>query len=124
MRKGFLGSLAGFLASAGTVLAQATTILSPAPSATPALLPAQESVTPVPANGAKPTAFLPPPPNAPDSHLWQEPVASVPGRYYMAGDYLLWWPKRDNLPPLASNAAIGDLTATAALGQPSTRVLF
>src|SRR5947207_10635433 len=107
MRKGLLGSLAGFLASACTVLAQATTTLPPAPSATPALLPVQESVTPVPANGAKPTASAPQLCTAPDSHPWHEPVASVPGRYYMSGDYLLWWPKRDNLPPLATNAAIG-----------------
>ena len=104
MCKGLLGSLGGLLASAGLVLAQAPTTVSPALSPTPALLTAQESVAPVPANGSKPAVSPAQTAGPAEAPLWHEPVASAPGRYYMAGEYLLWWPKRDNLPALATTA--------------------
>jgi len=42
-------------------------------------------------------------------------------RFYVSGEYLLWFLKGDNIPPLASTSAPGDF---GILGAPSTTVLF
>ena len=43
------------------------------------------------------------------------------GRYWASAEYLLWWTKKDNLPPLVTT---GVPPGTGALGQPGTVVLF
>ena len=44
-----------------------------------------------------------------------------PPRFYASGEYLLWWIKGDNVPPLATTSAPGDF---GVLGAPSTTILF
>jgi hypothetical protein len=42
-------------------------------------------------------------------------------RFYLDGEYLLWWIKGDNLPVLATTSSVAD---TGILGAPTTTVLF
>jgi hypothetical protein len=41
--------------------------------------------------------------------------------FYGSAEYLMWWTKRDNVPPLATTSVPGD---DGILGNPTTRVLF
>ncbi len=48
-------------------------------------------------------------------------------RFYVSAEYLLWWTKGENLPPLITAGSAGDLAAGAnvgALGLPGTTILY
>jgi Putative beta barrel porin-7 (BBP7) len=44
-----------------------------------------------------------------------------PNRFYLSGEYLLWWIKDSRMPPLVTTGPVG---GTGALGAPGTTVLF
>lgn len=45
-------------------------------------------------------------------------------RFYMSGEFLLWWTKGSPLPPLVTTGSIANGGNAGALGNPDTRVLF
>lgn len=47
--------------------------------------------------------------------------ACKPNRLYLSGEYLLWWIKNSNVPPLVTTGPVG---STGAIGAPGTTVLF
>jgi hypothetical protein len=49
------------------------------------------------------------------------PTTLLNPRFYLTGEYLLWWTKGENTPVLLSTSSPGDL---GILGSPTTRVLF
>jgi hypothetical protein len=54
-------------------------------------------------------AFAPPPPSS---------------RFYVNGEYLLWWTKNDHVPPLVATGDPANGALAGTLGQPATVVLF
>lgn len=64
-----------------------------------------------------PTA-APPPPLCADAAL-----DGFSTRFWIGVDYLLWWTKGDNVPPLVTSGSPND-AVPGALGQPGTQVLF
>ena len=60
-------------------------------------------------------------PYAPFADGPAEPNAPC-GRFYVSGEYLLWWTKKDHTPPLVTTST--DPTGFGFLGQPNTVVLF
>ncbi len=44
-----------------------------------------------------------------------------PNRFYLSGEYLLWWIKNSHYPPLVTTGPVG---STGAIGAPGTTVLF
>lgn len=72
-----------------------------------------------PGPGCAPDCPPPPPPPMPEC----PPACKYVPRCYVEFEYLLWWLKKNDLPPLLTS---GDLTDTVpgALGQPHTQVLF
>src|SRR5262249_32321245 len=48
-------------------------------------------------------------------------VCGPPGRVWISGEFLLWWIKDSNLPPLVT---AGPANGTGALGAPGTVILF
>jgi hypothetical protein len=82
----------------------------------PATAPPPPGPPPYFAPGVAPTASAPP--------LF--PDATLDGfatRFWFSVDYLLWWTKGDQLPPLATTGSQSD-AIPGALGQPGTQVLF
>jgi hypothetical protein len=58
----------------------------------------------------------------PDGDVCPEPswrLCGAPGRFYVGAEYLLWWTKGQQLPPLVTTGSTAD-TVPGALGQPST----
>jgi Putative beta barrel porin-7 (BBP7) len=49
------------------------------------------------------------------------PTTTTPTRFYVGGEYLLWWTKHDQVPPLLTTSNPGDF---GFLNQPSTGVIF
>ncbi|MGA2799539.1 MAG: BBP7 family outer membrane beta-barrel protein, partial [Thermoguttaceae bacterium] len=53
------------------------------------------------------------------------PLCSPPGRYWIRGDWMMWWTSGSNLPPLVTTSPQGTLQNQAGvLGQPGTSILF
>jgi hypothetical protein len=53
------------------------------------------------------------------------PLCSPPGRFWLRGDYLMWWTSGMQLPPLVTTSPRGTPQAQAGvLGQPGTSVLY
>src|SRR5205823_3673536 len=77
----------------------------------------------------QPEPLLPGAPDAnnslhrPDSLLESEEEARVPARLWFHGEYLLWWIKDSNIPPLLTTGSPAD-PLPGALGQPHTTILF
>jgi hypothetical protein len=65
---------------------------------------------PTPADGPAPWDFGP----------GEEDGPRAP-RFYLRGEYLLWWARRDSTPPLVTTSSPAD---NGILGRPTTRVLF
>lgn len=51
-------------------------------------------------------------------------VCGNPGCFWVSGEYLYWWIKDSQLPPLITTAKPGSSLLPGALGQPGTNVLF
>lgn len=52
-------------------------------------------------------------------------VCGLPGCFWVRADYLLWWTRGQQLPPIVTTAPPGTPIGTAGLlGQPGTRILF
>ena len=94
----------------GITMAQTPT----APSAIPDSLPAKDALpcspTPSILNECKPECA-------------DRCVCGPPGRFWVSAEYLYWWTKGSNLPPLVTAGSPGD-AVPGALGQPGTRILF
>lgn len=131
MRRRLLGSVTALLAGAGAALAQAPTAPPPASPKTPPP-PAAPAPPPAgPAAGAAPLAL--PTPLAPSAcapcegavgeRLKEAPV-TLPGRVYGSAEYLLWFSKGQNLPPIVTRGPVGDPLATGIPGVPGTTILF
>src|SRR5262249_45860795 len=127
MRKGILGSLTGLLASAGLALAQ-----TPAPPPQPFVLPAKNAPE-EPGAKTSPEPIKTPPSSAPAAAAPTPPIPCDQGRHEFIGmvgrvyggvDSLLWWPKGQRLPPLATTGP--DTSPNAGtLGDPAgTTILF
>lgn len=145
MRKGFLPSVAALLAGSGLALAQAPAPQNPAAartepplfSAAPALAPASpgqkdKAVDPKAELIARPTPSDKPAPAATSSDKplpdccpdLCKPLCEVcgpPGRFWVSAEYLLWWIKTAQTPPLVTTSPDSSL---GILGQPGTRVLI
>ena len=114
MRKGFLGSLTALLTGAGLALAEP-------PVSSPGPMPAQ------PAAGSCAPMIVETLP----SQNWVPPacasdhaaVCGPPGRVWASAEYLLWWIKDSDLPPLVTSGSALD-PVPGALGQPGTTILF
>jgi hypothetical protein len=53
------------------------------------------------------------------------PLCSPPGRYWVRGDWMMWWTSGANLPPLVTTSPQGTSQDQAGvLGQPGTSILF
>jgi hypothetical protein len=53
------------------------------------------------------------------------PCCSLPGRFWLRGDYLMWWTSGMRLPPLVTTSPQGTSSADAGvLGLPTTKILF
>ncbi|MGD0516909.1 MAG: BBP7 family outer membrane beta-barrel protein [Thermoguttaceae bacterium] len=53
------------------------------------------------------------------------PLCSPPGRYWVRGDWMMWWTSGEHLPPLTTTSPLGTPQDQAGvLGQPGTSVLF
>jgi Putative beta barrel porin-7 (BBP7) len=53
------------------------------------------------------------------------PLCSPPGRFWVRGDWMMWWTNGSNLPPLVTTSPQGTPQAQAGvLGQPGTSILF
>lgn len=53
------------------------------------------------------------------------PLCSPPGRFWIRGDWMMWWTSGENLPPLVTTSPQGTPIGQAGvLGQPGTSVLF
>lgn len=105
MRKGILGCLTGLLATAGLAWAQS-------PVTTPL----------TGTDGSHPIMTAPTGPGEWAGHDGQGPCGP-PGRFWLSGEYLLWWFRNDNVPPLVTTGSPTD-AVPGALGQPTTSVLF
>lgn len=107
MRKELLGCLSGLLATAGLAWAE-----PPAPTAAP--LPGPEIMSPV---MTAPTSAGDWGAGNPDGSC------GPPGRFWIDGEYLLWWFRGDAVPPLLTTGP-AVLPSPGALGQPGTSVLY
>jgi hypothetical protein len=54
------------------------------------------------------------------------PLCSPPGRFWVRGDWMMWWTKGANLPPLVTNSTNSTLPRgqAGALGQPGTTIVY
>jgi hypothetical protein len=122
--------LAGWLGAAATASAQM------APAAPGAAAPAAPAAGPGPAPGLPPAPGCdlgpPPPITAPPSaeslppNAWSTlhpETVGVPPHFYIGAEYLLWWIKPRQAPPLVTSGNIND-AIPGALGQPGTKVLI
>jgi hypothetical protein len=121
MKKGLVGSLTALLAGTGLVVAQQ-----------PASLPAPRSAMVAPAaetghvDSAPPDSVAIDPGEVPaEGHMpWSGSGygtdGSVPGsrRFWLRADYLLWWTKQSQFPPLVTNGPTG------VIGDPTTHILL
>ncbi len=106
MRRTLLGTVAALLTGAGVALGQTPT----APSVTPA--PAPPALVSVVSEEGPSTG-----------RVLESPVTR-PGRFYADAEYLLWFGKGKNLPPLVTRGPIGDPVATTILGASGTVTLL
>jgi hypothetical protein len=120
MRSALLGSVSAVLAASAAAWAQA-----PAPVLTQASPPAAAAQ---PADMAQPADTLPAPEAtaAPDGAepRYVGPPLPPPGRFYVDGEFLLWFSKPNKLPPLVTTGRINDVSSTAAVGEPGTNIAF
>jgi hypothetical protein len=138
MRRSVLGSLVILFAGSGLIFAQSSDPSEPAEAATSA--PAQPVA--VPSNAPLPPGSLPaptllpappppiPPPPGPSPLYRVQPLfpdyATLDGfatRFWVSGDYLLWWIKDSRTPALVTAGSAYD-AVPGALGQSGTQVLF
>ncbi|HEY7428839.1 MAG TPA: BBP7 family outer membrane beta-barrel protein, partial [Gemmataceae bacterium] len=94
---------------------------TPQPAPLPPPSPSPPS-PPSPLPPPSPVAEPPPPPLAPT--LFAD--AALDGfatRFWLSADYLLWWTKGENIPPLVTTGSPSD-AVPGALGQPGTQILF
>ncbi len=116
-------SRSGYLALL-TVLVSWTTATAQTPYASAASAGPGTAVSPSDVSG--PTVCLPEV-HGGDAVSTDEPCAdsggpsSPPGRFWVSGEYLLWWIRDSHLPPLVT---AGSLTSAGILGRPGTGVLF
>jgi hypothetical protein len=149
MRKGFLSSLGILVTSAGLAVAQTgpTALSNPGPNlqgagsvpnVTPALVSGQPATQSAKSHDSCPPSELPPAPFDPGWGVWipngpnafspPEPKAPSPfdlcgpDQYWLRGDFLLWWIRRQPVPgPLV---ATGTPETGAVLGANGTSVLL
>jgi hypothetical protein len=118
MRKGFLGSMAALLAGAGLTLAQPPVPrpADAAPLAGPAIFRG--------AMGPQDNAFDegPPPPIHENAFLNDEcPCGDARARYWASLEYLLWYVRPGNVPPLLTTSSVTG--GTGVLGAPGTSIV-
>jgi hypothetical protein len=129
VRGGLFGSLIALLLAGNLALAQAPPPGGPTNPAEPTLPPPQQLLDPGPASSS-----LPPPSQLPLAGTPEggavaagcEPFPGLawrlcgpPGRFYAGAEYLLWWTKGQQLPPLVTTGSLSD-SVPGALGQPNT----
>lgn len=121
MNYAIVGSLTALLAGAGLALAEPPAPSLPAPRALAA------ATNEVPADQAVPAGPFGPPPGAVDGAGPVPPSAcslsgpcGPPERWWVGGEYLLWWLKESRFPPLLTT---GPRSSLGIIGQPGTRVL-
>jgi hypothetical protein len=129
VRKGRFGSLVALLLAGGFVVAQTPPLPGGAtPAGADRVAPGQQAI-PGPAGGSPPTLLPAPSPLAPEEDEvvpgWGPscgtglpPGARGPS-FFVGAEYLLWWTKGQELPPLATIGSPAD-TPPGALGQPGT----
>jgi hypothetical protein len=63
-------------------------------------------------------------PNPGEPSALTERVGGPPSRFWVSGEYLLWWIRDSQLPPLITTSVPGATALPGVLGQPGTTVLF
>jgi hypothetical protein len=150
MRNGFLRSVAALLAGSSVALAQAPSTSTPVRQAEPPRFiaeqpqrlpakpgvvvqtpPADTSVKPYPGTPADRPAYSPGQPGHPGNHCADHcadscgpkmcDVCGPPGKCWVSVEYLLWWFKSGQTPPLATTSPA---TSLGILGQPGTTVII
>ena len=111
MRKGFLAAVTILFASAGSAWSQEPQSSQPAPIQTSAVLQSDAAMVP---SGAISENVAPP------GRLGESLCYDNGNRLWCSAEFLLWWIKRGNVPPLATS---GTLDSLGALG-PGTTTLF
>jgi Putative beta barrel porin-7 (BBP7) len=111
MRKGFLGILSAFCICTGWAQAEPDAAAPPAPADTKAAA--------IPA-APLPSAAIPDPDQAAPCCDLKEPCGP-PGRFWVGAEYLLWWIKNDQAPPLVTTGPAS--FPVGFLGNPGTVVL-
>src|SRR5437764_1214525 len=120
MRKGFLASALSLLSATGLALAG-----PPSPNGMPAasqpslgsnVLAAPAAGTDGPAGGCELPA-------GDGGCLPAREVCGPPGRFWASAEYLYWWTKGMNIPPLVTSGSAAN-AIPGALGQPGTGTLF
>jgi hypothetical protein len=138
MRSALLGSVSALLAGAGLVFAQGpartptappqpitgTVPLIAAPVTTQTAPPtgASQPADAAPTDGA--TAGTPTASTAESEPRYMGPPLPPPGRFYVDGEFLLWFSKPNSLPPLVTTGTVGSVSSTAAVGQEGTTIVF
>ncbi len=134
MRKGLLWAVAALLAGSGLAVAEPPARMVPVPATEPPLFGADQAAKPAGKPAGAPTTALPADKAAPvkpaDPCVKDCPdpclpkcceVCGPPGRCWVSAEYLLWWIRPDNVPPLVTTSPASSL---GILGQPGTRVLI
>jgi hypothetical protein len=102
---------------------------STSPASLPTAVPASQVApsSPVSGESAPHTAFVldsKPGPNLGDPCATAEQASGAPSRFWVKGEYLLWWIKDSQLPALITTGVPGATVLPGVLGQPGTTVLF
>lgn len=116
MRKGFLGCLIVVVASAGVAFGQPADETLP----TPRVSLTAPTASPTAPGSADLHPLVPGPDGLyPDMGLPGD--GGGPGRFWFSAEYLLWWFKKPQFPPLVTT---GPFSSQGILDQPGTQVLF
>ncbi len=130
MRGGLFGSLTALLLAGDLALAQAPPLPGESTNpAEPTLPPPRQQSAPASGSSSLPLPFQFPLTGTPEGGAvaggcepflgtaWR--LCGPPGRFYAGAEYLLWWTKGQQLPPLVTNGSLSD-DVPGALGQPSS----
>src|SRR5436190_236114 len=138
MRKGILGALVALWASAGLAWADPPTGAAPGiPTQPPTVLggaaPVIATPPPTVVGGAAPGIATPPPTVLGGAECCGAGLECLgdcckprcvpcgpPGRFWVSGEYLLWWFRGDAVPPLVTTGSPFAGLAPGALGNPDT----
>jgi hypothetical protein len=118
MRKGILGGLLLFLARAGWLLGQPPSLPANAgdsPDSAPVVEAREVPHKHVPNTGAETSAG--------EQAEAAEECEGGRERFWVRGEYLLWWIRNSDMPPLITTGAATD-ARPGALGMPGTKILF